>query len=119
MIDVRAIMEQTRLTNPWNNDNFNDTIGHSLETVISFGNGGICDYPYSENWAKSVVSCEDRWYQAVPWGVAVRECGFSDSNRDLTYEQTIHVSRKYQLPSFGDGLPLYRTEEVSKVMRVV
>ena len=84
---------------------------YSLETVITFGEGSDCD----EWFTKSVENCKDNWSQNISWNNVIHMCGFSDPDGDYIYSQTVHISRKYELPSPAG--PIYRTLQTSKELQ--
>ena len=122
---IAATLEQTEYSTPNLNDNPTTATTYSLETLARFGGSYTpCDYPpslSSKPWVHSSAdaSCTDNWSLTVPWAFAVTNCGFSDSDNDHTWTQTLTVSRKYKLPDLGDGNPVTRTESITKLVKVV
>ena len=122
---VTANLEQTQYATPDVNNDLTDAKAYALETRIGFGNSATaCDYPAtagSGTWTHDAAdeTCKDSWAFTLPWVDAINKCGFSDTDVDHTWTQTMMVSRKYQLPDLAEGVPITRTESVSKVIKVV
>ena len=119
---VSANLEQTPFLNP----SVNDTLGSSpfaLGTKITFGNA--CDYPASllglpwTHVPATIGDCRDNYNMSIPWAQAVSKCGFTAPVGSHTFGKIVTISRTYQLPDLGDGIPLFRTESVSKQLTVV
>ena len=124
-VAVAATIEQTKYANPSSDDSLVASAPYSLENRIQFGASATpCDYPQSlssKPWTHTSAgaTCVDEWKLTVPWASAIADCGFKDPEGDHTYTQTITASRKYQLPDLGDGVPITRTESITKQVTVV
>ena len=121
---VSANLEQTVFLNPAVDDTLGSSPAFALGTKISFGY--TCDYPTSLvglSWTHTAATegaCKDNYVLSLPWSQAVTACGFAANPAGShTWEKTVTISRAYKLPDLGDGVPIYRTESVSKKLSVV
>ena len=123
---ITANLEQSQYANPSTDDTLTTATSYALDTSVHFGNGAAtaCDYPASRvsvPWTHNAAgaSCVDSWQLSLPWASAISACGFSAPAQSHTWSQVVTVSRRYQLPTLGDGVPITRTESITKTLSVV